>query len=372
MVVNNRVNGFNVGLELCSSHTRVRFNDFSGNRSAGIRVQGSPALITLFNAKRNPTDPYDLDFFRNDLQNNGNAGILVGGGRYVRFDENWMGNNDSFNQGYSGFQTYYSKGPTSVGASSTTSLINTASLGTNNYTGYSIYIPALGISTKVSDNTATTITLSPALSADPNGYTYTLVPSIAGEWFVGKNYFFDNGTAFTADKNSLLPTQNITVAGTPFFIDSPVAETFKIGQVVTLVGVLEGPADLLVKVAYFDKKYPDRIWMKAISSSPGAAEVAVATPFIQTAGTAITAGTGTISSASTYTLSKDPGVALPLVGSGTEFTTQMDRRAWVKANGEWFKITKVTTDTAAYSDGRITAPFSGQSYVISTFTITGT
>jgi hypothetical protein len=146
-------------------------------------------------------------------------------------------------------------------------------------------------------------------------------------------------------------TKNLGASYEPGATDAANQYTFSLlspgllglGENITLVNVLSGPADASGKIVAIDKD-----------------EFTVEFDSAKTFVDAVSSGTGTISSSGTT-----------VTGVGTAFTTEIIGRCWIKADGEYRQVMTVTSDTSLTVNAAFTAPLAGDTFERVRASITG-
>lgn len=363
----------NIGIQANLTDSDVIQNRITGCRQEGIRIEMHVNGATTSDdfSKINTTHRHrNLRVEDNLVQFCGGSGITFAAGDNVYLRRNVVRNCDQTQVGDAAIRTVAQRTGTTTNGSTTNVIQASASLGGTALGGRYIYFPSTGQIAEIESHSGSTATLRGAgVSPAPgSGVTFAVLRGHMGRLVFDDNDVFDD-QSYLARTNvvSLNPLQTYgPTTYSLFHLTTDAGEIFQPGRRLTLQGVLSGNADALIEVVAHDEGYADRVWVRPISPTNGT--------FATSAGTAITAGTGTVSYTDNASVPYQYENRTVLTGSGTSFLTtgQLRDNCWVGVGTNWFLVARPTTATHAWLLDKQPANFSGQSFLISTVNVVGT
>lgn len=362
---NVRVRGFHNGLQAVGTDLRFDGCEFTGANFVNVRLLPPLSVGEYYSRNRVDHKLGNISFNNCEIAWGKTYGVALQGGDQISFVDCDIHDN---NQNGSSFEIGCPSTETGVAqtGSTQTVIIHGESVSTDAWKGYYVFFPTLGtsgLSGRIENNSTTTFTLTGPIGAATEGASFVINQGLVGRVTLAGCNIYKTDIALT-NLFSLDPTQNISVAGTPFHVSGTETHNLRMSQVVTLKGVLSGNADLQARVLYKDADYADRIWMECVSPTTGT--------FQSTAGTAIVAGTGTMTYVDNPTSYEHSG-RLTVTGSGTVFGEELDGSWWFKAlDQDWMLSSYALTDTDVKVHIPYSANFSAKTFLISRFTILST
>lgn len=371
-IVGNQIWSANIGIQANVTDADITRNRIVGCKQEGIRTEGHVNGDTTNDdfSEVNTTHRHEnLRIEDNVIEFCGESGATFAGGDGVYFRRNVVRNCDQAQVGAAAVRTVAQRTGTTTSGSTATLIQASASVGSTPLGGRHLYFPSTGQIAEIESSSGSTITLRGAgVSPAPgSGVGFAVLRGHMGRFVFDDNDIFDD-QSYLARTNvaSLDPRQTYGPTSTNvFFLTTDSGQIFQPGRRLTLKGVLSGNTDALVEVVAPDDFNADRYWVRPISPTNGT--------FQTTAGTAITAGVGTIS----YTDGSPPNQhenRTAITGSGTSFLAfgQLKDNCWIGVGTNWMQIRKPTSATAASLLANTSPNFSGASFVISTINVVAT
>lgn len=362
-----------IGIQANLSDSDIIQNRITGCRLEGIRVEGhvNGATTTDDFSKINTTHRHRNNRIEGNLiQYCGESGVTLAAGDNVYFRRNVIRNCDQSQIGAAAVRTVAQRTGTTSSGSTATVIQVSASLGSTPLGGRHLYIPSTGQIAEIESNTTTTITLRGAgMSPAPGASVgFAVLRGHMGRFVYDDNDTFDD-QSYLAKTNAVSLDPRQTYGPTTyslFHLTTDSGEMFQPGSRWTLQGVLTGNTDALVEVVSHDEAYADKIWVRPISPTNGT--------FATTAGTAVTAGTGTVSYTDNASVPHQYENRTLLNGTGTAFLTtgQLRDNCWIGVGTNWMLINRPTSNTQAWLLDKQPVNFTNAAFVISTVNVVAT
>lgn len=359
---NVKVRGFHNGVRPTGSDLFFDGCEFIGANFANVRIL-APVSSGEYYSRNSVPHPYGNIVFSNcEIAWGKSYGVALSGGDQIKFVDCNIHDNNQDGSSYEIGSPSSASGSIGVGSTATVIYHGLSGVSTDAYKGLYAWFPEDNVSALITGNSSTTFTISGDTGATlSSGESFVINRSLLGRVTLQGCQIYKSTPLALTNKFSLNPTQDISVASTPFSIEGTDTHMLNMSQRVILKGVLSGSADLTARVLYKDSEYPDRVWLECISPTTGT---------FATSGDAIVAGTGTMTYVDNPTSFEHSG-RLTVTGSGTSFGTEMDGSWWYKAaSEEWRLSSYALTDTSLLINKPYAANFSGKAFDISKFTIT--
>lgn len=372
-IIGNQIWSANIGIQANVTDTDIVRNRIVGCGQEGIRVEGHVngattgddySLINTTHLHQN------LRIEDNVVEFCGESGITFAAGDGVYVRRNVVRNCDQKQIGAAAIRTVAQRTGTTTTGSTATLIQASASVGSTPLGGRHLYFPSTGQIAEIESSSGSTITLRGAgVSPAPGtGVGFAVLRGAMGRFVFDDNDIFDD-QSYLARTNvaSLDPRQTYGPTTTNlFFITTDSGQIFQPGRRLTLKGVLTGNTDAFVEVVAPDDFNVDRYWLRPISPTSGT--------FQTTAGTAITAGIGTVSYTDNASVPNQYENRTALTGSGTSFTAwgQLKDNCWIGVGTNWMQIARPTSSTAAWLLANTSPNFTNAAFVISTINVVAT
>jgi len=353
----NRIAGFHTGVGGSFSDTLVEDNTISDTSFAAIRIYST--LSYGYGVGNWPIQHriWGNIVRGNTIRDNIAHGLVLSAGDMTEVVGNTFRDN---NQGGSSadITTHWRYSGTTGSVSGQTNFVHgLAGQTVNNLLGYIMYWPAKGVGGLIVTNDATTLTISgPTSITITNGEPFVVNYGNVGRTRIHGNYFINTAEVWgITNAASLDPSQNISVANTPFHFTSEEAHMLRPGHQVRLVGVLTGGANLNAIVRNVDDVQPDRVWAVAVNPTTGTFETG-------TNGLAIWPGTGLVTYVDNPSSYESTG-RLTVTGNGTQFGREIDGNYSIRiGSGPWNLVTIPQNDTnllveIPYPSNLVSQPF---------------
>jgi len=358
-ITNNKIFGFHTGIVGSFSQTVFEANEIYATSYAAIRL--NPSLSYGFGFGSYPIQHlmWQNVIRGNKIFNNTQHGVMISGGEFTQIIENQFWNNNNTGSAFDIATDWFNTGNNGT-ITGGTNFVHNLSLSANQVAGMVAYWPGSDVSGIILTNTTTTFTLTGPMSSTPsNGDPFVICYGKIGRTTVHNNWFYNTANLWSVTNLvSIDPSQDISVANTPFCILSAEMAVLEPGMQVQLNGVLTGGANLRAVIRNVDLRYPDRVWAVAIVPSTGTFETA-------TNGTSIFPGSGLVTWVDNPSSYEASG-RLTVTGNGTVFSQELDGNYFIKI-GEAPWIDTVLTGRAINWDTNIyiSRPFTIGSNLVS-------
>lgn len=357
---NVKVRGFHNGVRPTGTDLFFDGCEFTGANFACVRIL--PPVSSGEYYSRNSVDHkyHNIVFNNCEIAWGKSYGVALSGGDQIKFIDCNIHDNNQDGSSYEIGSPSTASGNAASGSTSTVIIHGLSSITTDLWKGLYAYFPSLGLSGRIENNSSTTFTLTGSIGVDPTGSAFVINRGLLGRVTLQGCQLYKTSVSAT-NQFSLDPTQDVSAVGNRFSIEGTETHMLHQSQIVTLKGVLSGNTDMNARVLYKDADYPDRVWLETTTGHTGT--------FQSTAGTAIVAGTGTMSYTDNPTSFEHSG-RLTVTGSGTSFGTEMDGSWWFKAlDQDWQLSSYALTDTTLLIHIPYDANFSAKTFLISRFSV---
>jgi len=312
-----KIYGYHTGISGAFSETVISDNEIFATSFAAIRLLPALSYGYGFGAY-----PIQHRIWQNTIRDNKifanlQHGIVLSGGDFTTITGNHFWDNNNTGSAFDVTTHWFNTGSTGT-VTGQTNFVHGLSVAANAMIGMIAYWPDRNVSGVILTNTTTTFTLTGPTSATINaGDAFVINYGNVGRTILRGNFFYNTSDVWgVTNQSSLDPTQNISVAGTPFSFASAGMGMLTPGRQVELQGVLVGGGNLRAVIRNVSEGNPDIVWAVATSPTTGTFETA-------TNGVTIHQGTGLMTWVDNPGGYNAPG-RLTVTGNGTEFTREID------------------------------------------------